>query len=586
LNALTRKAQGSDNDRSDKSDKSDGDRDRSDASGARQGAQNGVGQGGPPSTGQDATAPGTSEFNAGEYERNARRTGLRTVEGDRQAREQAHAQGKTYGRERTVESDRLAREKQTAPATATSSGGTASPSDTSSAPAASSLPKVLAAPKVSSTPAEESTRPGFYRSGPGEPEYPIPEQNGPARNRYEIGKEWLDHHEFSAADGQIHRDFTNHIRDQLGVPHETEQHGAVPHPKGGTADLSERQTIPFYEGEPEQPRRYRYVKDGYQPPTLGKYDKDMNFVPAPNKDQPYPKLRDRSSLSGQPYSPLEDTYDTKGDGNKYVPGGGSFPPIYDYGQSQPLSFPKYNKEQYDSLPEPLPRPRPPEADQPLLKGDQLSSLADKFQEFIDAVSSIPDAGTQTDQSDPASSIPDAGTSDGGGGGDTQFAASGGYISGPGTSTSDSIPAMLSDKEFVHNAKAVEHYGVPFMNAVNNRTLKFAAGGLVGNSSAIANFRDYISNHYADGGMISLPPLDVGLPDMQSPALPENSLAFSKGSNGGMDMTHFGTVNLQSDKGNFRVIAHEDVAKLLGQHAIDAQTFSTGKKPAWYGGGGR
>ena len=37
--------------------------------------------------------------------------------------------------------------------------------------------------------------------------------------------------------------------------------------------------------------------------------------------------------------------------------------------------------------------------------------------------------------------------------------------------------MLSDREFVHNAKAVEHYGVPFMNAVNNRTLKFAAGGL-------------------------------------------------------------------------------------------------------------
>ena len=37
-------------------------------------------------------------------------------------------------------------------------------------------------------------------------------------------------------------------------------------------------------------------------------------------------------------------------------------------------------------------------------------------------------------------------------------AEGGEIVGPGTSTSDSIPALLSDGEFVMNAKAVRGLG--------------------------------------------------------------------------------------------------------------------------------
>ena len=40
----------------------------------------------------------------------------------------------------------------------------------------------------------------------------------------------------------------------------------------------------------------------------------------------------------------------------------------------------------------------------------------------------------------------------------EFAADGGAISGPGTGTSDSIPAMLSDGEFVMTAKAVRGMG--------------------------------------------------------------------------------------------------------------------------------
>lgn len=54
-------------------------------------------------------------------------------------------------------------------------------------------------------------------------------------------------------------------------------------------------------------------------------------------------------------------------------------------------------------------------------------------------------------------------------------AEGGLIRGPGTTTSDSIPAWLSDREYVVNAAAVDHYGVDFMDRVNARRL--ASGGL-------------------------------------------------------------------------------------------------------------
>lgn len=60
-------------------------------------------------------------------------------------------------------------------------------------------------------------------------------------------------------------------------------------------------------------------------------------------------------------------------------------------------------------------------------------------------------------------------------------ASGGYISGPGSGTSDSIPARLSNGEYVVKARSVSKYGIGFLNAVNNGTLKkFAVGGAVSN----------------------------------------------------------------------------------------------------------
>lgn len=66
-------------------------------------------------------------------------------------------------------------------------------------------------------------------------------------------------------------------------------------------------------------------------------------------------------------------------------------------------------------------------------------------------------------------------------------ASGGYVTGPGTSTSDSIPARLSHGEYVVNARAVSRLGLSFLHAINGLSagpriqggrLAFAAGGLV------------------------------------------------------------------------------------------------------------
>jgi tape measure domain-containing protein len=58
------------------------------------------------------------------------------------------------------------------------------------------------------------------------------------------------------------------------------------------------------------------------------------------------------------------------------------------------------------------------------------------------------------------------------------AATGGYISGEGTGTSDSIPAMLSNGEFVVNAKATKmHFGL--LDSINKGSVKkFATGGIV------------------------------------------------------------------------------------------------------------
>lgn len=59
-------------------------------------------------------------------------------------------------------------------------------------------------------------------------------------------------------------------------------------------------------------------------------------------------------------------------------------------------------------------------------------------------------------------------------------ATGGFVSGAGTGTSDSIPARLSNGEYVINAAAVRRIGVPYLHQINRRQIKpFSTGGFAG-----------------------------------------------------------------------------------------------------------
>lgn len=68
-----------------------------------------------------------------------------------------------------------------------------------------------------------------------------------------------------------------------------------------------------------------------------------------------------------------------------------------------------------------------------------------------------------------------------------FGAEGGYIRGPGTATSDSVPARLSNGEYVLRAQAVRQLGIAFLDSLNSigptalkprRGMAFAEGGVV------------------------------------------------------------------------------------------------------------
>ena len=79
-------------------------------------------------------------------------------------------------------------------------------------------------------------------------------------------------------------------------------------------------------------------------------------------------------------------------------------------------------------------------------------------------------------------------------------ASGGYVSGPGTGTSDSIPAMLSNGEYVLNSRAVDRLGTGYLDALN-------AG-----ANPVADVRTASSSAASAGGTVVL---NVSALDAQS-----------------------------------------------------------------------
>ena len=146
------------------------------------------------------------------------------------------------------------------------------------------------------------------------------------------------------------------------------------------------------------------------------------------------------------------------------------------------------------------------------------------------------------------------SSGGGGGGVTQTLAGGGAVRGPGTSTSDSIPAWLSNNEYVVKAKSVAKYGKGFMDAVNSGRVslqglqRFAAGGLV-------------------------------TPFTQ----PRLALASPSAGSGGPTNANR-VVNLTIGDQRFEnLLAPEDVADRMERYAVARNSSSAGRKPSWVGG---
>jgi len=102
-----------------------------------------------------------------------------------------------------------------------------------------------------------------------------------------------------------------------------------------------------------------------------------------------------------------------------------------------------------------------------MAANAASDMADAADADADSDSSSSDSSSSS-----SSSSSDTGSGTGGGndgqGGDSSSYKSGGKVKGPGTGTSDSIPAMLSDGEYVIPADVVEALGIPFFDSLRQQ----------------------------------------------------------------------------------------------------------------------
>lgn len=128
-------------------------------------------------------------------------------------------------------------------------------------------------------------------------------------------------------------------------------------------------------------------------------------------------------------------------------------------------------------------------------------------------------------------------------------AGGGRVRGPGSSTSDSIPAWLSNNEFVMRARAVRKYGVAFMHAINRGQVDFSRISRMATGGLISPFRLSAPSRFAEGGLAT-----AGRPI---------------------------TLNLGGGE-QFNVSATDEEATKIIKYAIKKQARSAGRKPTWVG----
>lgn len=133
--------------------------------------------------------------------------------------------------------------------------------------------------------------------------------------------------------------------------------------------------------------------------------------------------------------------------------------------------------------------------------------------------------------------------------DTAGRASGGHVRGPGTETSDSIPAWLSDNEFVQPASATKYYGVAFMEAIRTMQFpKFNVGGLV------QGLMSPQAPRFKDGGAVTV-------------------------TTGASASQYLGEVDIRTDYGSVRAGVSADSVKQLRRAAV-MRGIGTERKPSW------
>jgi TP901 family phage tail tape measure protein len=96
-------------------------------------------------------------------------------------------------------------------------------------------------------------------------------------------------------------------------------------------------------------------------------------------------------------------------------------------------------------------------------------------------------------------------------------ASGGMLSGPGTGTSDSIPIMASNGEYIFRADVVKRIGKAKLDQINNGGAGFAYGGMVGSMPGMSS-----APGMATGGFVGSMPSARSAPGMAAGGFIGNS----------------------------------------------------------------
>jgi hypothetical protein len=139
---------------------------------------------------------------------------------------------------------------------------------------------------------------------------------------------------------------------------------------------------------------------------------------------------------------------------------------------------------------------------------------------------------------------------------TLFLASGGHVRGPGTGTSDSILAWLSNGEYVVKASAVRALGPQVLHALNNLDMGalrkllggYATGGLVRTPMSLGRMS---LPRFADGGLVAAPALGSAVAHFHFPGA-----------------------------GSVAVPTTIDVLGELSRVAAKSQVASAGRAPGW------